>query len=176
MVSILYQLVAQQWYCNGTSLKWFSFKTLGVKIFIDDIFMIWTHGEESLGKFINYYKSLNQILTCVCGAYFSLVGTTVKLNGNDELIRALLNKSTGNHLYLHHFIAHPSSVLEKGLFPRIRRSCPLYTGNKDKAYKLTGCYLKGYYPTKTFKNHYLRVNSHIMNPSLSQRKMKLTHL
>ena len=40
----------------------FPLKPLTWKRFIDDIFMIWTHGEESLKHFIDYLNSFHQTI------------------------------------------------------------------------------------------------------------------
>ena len=42
------------------ALDGYYLKSLVWKRFIDDIFMVWTHGEESLNHFIEYLNSLQE--------------------------------------------------------------------------------------------------------------------
>ena len=144
------------------ALEGYPLKPLTWKRFIDDIFMVWTHGEDSLNKFIEYLNSLHETIKFtheVSYTQIDFLDTTVKFGQNRELITTLYNKPTDTHLYLEHSSAHPNSILTKGPYGqylRLRRICSLDTDFELNAYKLTGYYLKRGYPFKSLKKHYHR--------------------
>ena len=81
---------------------------------------------------------------------------------NRELITTLFNKPTDTHLYLHYTSAHQQSILTKGQYSqylRLRRICSLDQDFKNKAYKLTGFYLKRGYPLESLRKHFQKTNS-----------------
>ena len=136
------------------SLAGYPLKPLVWKRSIYDIFMIWTHVEESLDHFIEYLNSLHESIKFTHESSrtdINFLDTTVKFNTNRELITTLYNKPTDTHLYLHYSSAHPSTVMEKGpygLYLRLRRICTLDKDFKENAFKLTGYYLKRGTPEK----------------------------
>ena len=144
-----------------TALAGFPQKPLTWKQFIDDIFLVWTHGEESLKNFIDYLNSLHETIKFTHEMSYTnidFLDTTVKFGQNRELITTLFNKPTDTHLYLEYSSAHPQSVLTKGPFGqylRLRRICTLDCDFEANAKKLTGYYLKRGYPFKSLKMHYL---------------------
>ena len=146
------------------ALDGYPLKPLVWKRFIDDIFMVWTHGEESLNHFIEYLNSLHESIKFTHEFSYSEINfldTTVKFNEHRELITTLYNKPTDTHLYLEYSSAHPSTVLEKGPFGqylRLRRICTLDKDFKTNAFKLTGYYLKRGYPASSLKKHFNRAN------------------
>ena len=111
------------------ALKGFPLKPLTCKRFIDDIFMVWTQGEESLKTFIDYLNSLHETIKFTHEMSYSQIvflDTTVKFDRG--LITTLYNKPTDTYLYLEHSSAHPQSILTKGPYGqylRIRRICSL---------------------------------------------------
>ena len=147
------------------ALAGYPLKPLVWKRFIDDIFMIWTHGEDSLNHFIEYLNSLHESIKFT--HEFSLtdinfLDTTVKFNSNRELITTLYDKPTETDLFLHYSSAHPDTVMEKGPYGQYltlrRRICTLDKDFKENALKLTGYYLKRGYPRESLKRHFNRAN------------------
>ena len=144
------------------ALAGYPLKPLTWKRFIDDIFLGWTHGEESLKKFIDYLNSLHDTIKFTHEMSYSQIDfldTTVKFGQDRGLITTLFNKHTDTHLYLEYSSAHPQSVLTKGPFGqylRLRRICTLNHDFEANAKKLTEYYLKRGYPLKSLKKHYLR--------------------
>ena len=145
------------------ALAGYPLKPLIWKRFIDDIFMIWIHGEDSLNKFIEYLNSLHETIKFTYEMSYSQIGfldTTVKFGNNRGLITTLYNKPTDTHLYLEHTSAHPNSILTKGPYGqylRLRRICTLDIDFESNAKKLTACYyLKIGYPFFSLKKHYHR--------------------
>ena len=95
------------------------------KRFIDDIFLIWTHGEDSLKEFVNYINNLHPTIKFTSETStetINFLDMTVKLNNQRQLITTLYNKP------LHHSSAHLESVAWKGPYEqyfRIGRICTL---------------------------------------------------
>ena len=102
--------------------------------YIDDIFMIWQHDEESLNKFIkfcdNYSKSKKmkskiKFETNMSTDSVNFLDVKVTITGN-TLKTSLYNKPTDAHLYLNAKSCHPQYVIKnipKGQFIRVRRIC-----------------------------------------------------
>ena len=147
------------------ALKNYHLQPLVWKRFIDDIFMVWTHGEQQLQEFIKYLNNVHGTVKFTHESSplpIDFLDTTVKFNANRELITTLYNKPTDSHLYLHHTSAHPRSVLSKspyGQYLRLRRICTLDSDFEENAKKLTGYYLKRGYPFKRLKAHTSEPNS-----------------
>ena len=120
--------------------------------------MVWTHGEDSLIKFIEYLNSLHSTIKFTHEFSYTQIDfldTTVKFGANRTLITTLYNKPTDTHLYLEYSSAHPESIHTKGPYGqylRLRRICSLDTDFELNAKKLTGYYLKRGYPFPSLKN------------------------
>ena len=144
------------------ALAGFPLKPLTWKRFIDDIFMIWTHGEQSLKQFIDYLNSLHETIKFTHEMSYTQIDfldTTVKFGPDRGLLTTLYNKLTDTRLYLEHSSAHPQSVLTKGPYGqylRLRRICSLDSDFEVNAKKLPGYYLKRGYPFPSLKRHYHR--------------------
>ena len=125
------------------------------KRFIDDIFLIWTHGEDSLKEFVNYLNNLHSTIKFTAETStesINFLDTIVKLDNQRNLITTLYNKPTDTHLFLHHSSAHPESVTQKGPYGqylRIRRICTLDCDFKTSADKLTQYYVNRGLPYQT---------------------------
>ena len=92
--------------------------------FIDDIFMIWTHGQNELNKFIEYLKGIHPKIKFTSETSESSVNfldTTVKIDSDSTIYTTLYEKPTDTHLYLHYNSAHHS--------PRHKR--PIWTVLKN---------------------------------------------
>ena len=102
--------------------------------YIDDIFFIWTDGDESWEEFISYCQSYSRANNMRSTMTFEVNKSTIKVNFLDVstelkgnlLSTTLFSKPTDSHLYLNHASNHPKHVLKnlpKGQFIRIRRIC-----------------------------------------------------
>ena len=102
--------------------------------FIDDIFMIWNHGQEELDRFIKYINNIHDKIKFTDEAStesINFLDTTVKIDSSRHLCTTLYEKPTDTHLYLHYTSAHHRPCHTKGpygQFLRIRRIC---TKNDD---------------------------------------------
>ena len=96
--------------------------------FIDDIFFIWQHGEESLLEFITHLNSGLQSIKFtheVSHTEVTFLDTKVKII-NDQIVTDLFVKPTDSHNYLRYDSAHPQRCKDSipySQFLRIRRIC-----------------------------------------------------
>ena len=130
--------------------------------FIDDIFMIWNHGQEELDRFIKYINNIHDKIKFTHEAStesINFLDTTVKIDSSRHLYTTLYEKPTDTHLYLHYTSAHHKPCHTKGPFGqflRIRRIC---TKNGDfitNGIKLIEYYLDRGYPLQALKKHMLK--------------------
>ena len=102
--------------------------------YIDDIFFIWTHGEESLKEFLNFAQQYSEEKKMKSKITFEIhqsenevnfLDVTIR-NNNGKISTTLYSKPTDSHLYLHSKSCHPHHVIRnipKGQFLRLRRIC-----------------------------------------------------
>ena len=132
--------------------------------FIDDIFMIWTHGEDNLNKFITYLNKLHPTIKFtheVSDSSINFLDTAVKINEERNLYTTLYEKPTDTHLYLHYTSSDHAPCKTKGpygQFLRLRRICTYDTDFYEQSDKLITYYLKRGYPEKTLKKHLKRAS------------------
>ena len=159
------------------ALNNYPLKPLIWKRFIDDIFLIWTHGEDSLKDFVDYLNSLHPTIKFISETSTKSVNfldITVKLDQNRNIITTLYNKPTDTHLFLHHTSACPSSVTNKGPYGQylcLRRICTLDSDFEENADKLSQYYLKRGYQIKQLKHHHERVkkfSQELLEPKTSK--------
>ena len=96
--------------------------------YIDDVFMIWEHGEESLQEFLSYLNSAHPTIKFTAEyseKSINFLDVTVLKEGN-HLSTDLYVKPTDTHQYLHATSAHPSHVkraIPYGQALRLNRIC-----------------------------------------------------
>ena len=98
------------------------------KRYIDDIFIIWTHGDTALDAFVSYlnncHPSINFTVT-KSTLQVDFLDLTVKKT-KDSISTELFIQPTSSLAYLHMTSCHPRHVftsLPYGEFLRVRRSC-----------------------------------------------------
>ena len=105
--------------------------------FIDDIFMIWTHGEDKLNEFIQYLNSIHPTIKLtheLSHSQIDFLDTTFKVNDSQQLYTTLYEKPTDTHLYLHYTFSHHNPCKTKGpygQFFRLRRICTYDNDSKN---------------------------------------------
>ena len=130
--------------------------------FIDDIFMIWPHGEDNLNEFITYLNGIHQTIKFThesSHTQIDFLDTTVKINDNREIYTTLYEKPTDTHLYLHYTSSHHAPSKTKGpygQFLRLRRICTYDIDFEQNSEKLIQYYLKRGYPEQSLRKHYTR--------------------
>ena len=112
------------------ALKGFYLKPFYYGTFIDNIFMIWEHGLDTLKEFINYMNSLHPTIKFTfeySQNMVSFLDTTVCMDHHTRKVYTkLCTKPTDSHSYLHRTSAHYHPCKTKGpygQFLRIRRIC-----------------------------------------------------
>ena len=102
--------------------------------YIDDIFCIWTDGEESLNDFIAFIQNYSQQKKMRSKIKFTVHQSSAEVNFLDVTVRmnegklstTVYSKPTDSHLYLNTNSNHPSHVVKnipKSQFMRLRRIC-----------------------------------------------------
>ena len=97
--------------------------------FIDDIFMIWEHGQSELDIFLKYLNRVHATIKFTSESStqeVSFLDTQVKLQGDGTITTDLYTKPTDSNNYLMYTSAHPTHCkkgIPLGQFLRIRRIC-----------------------------------------------------
>ena len=97
------------------------------KRFIDDIFMIWSHGMDSLLEFIDHLNVVHPTIkftSDISHTEISFLDFTIYIK-QSQLHTRLYTKTTDRHMYLNYFSEHPMS-LKKSIpysqFLRLKRT------------------------------------------------------
>ena len=127
--------------------------------------MIWTHGEDTLTKFITYLNGIHptKFTHELSTTQINFLDTTVKVNSCRKLYTTLYEKPTDTHLYLHYTSSHHAPSKTKGpygQFLRLRRICTYDTDFQDNAEKLVSYNIKRGYPEKALRKHYSRASKY----------------
>lgn len=105
-----------------------SLKPLMYKRFLDDIFLIWNHGEESLLTFLDDFNSAHPSISftyCYSKSTINFLDVTVEIRGN-RIHTNLYKKPTDRHQYLHFKSSHPrhcKTAIPYSQAHRYRRIC-----------------------------------------------------
>ncbi len=92
--------------------------------YIDDVFMIWTHGLEELKTFIEHLNSVHPTIKFTAElskAEINFLDTTVKVSKERKLYTTLYAKPTDTHTYLHYQSAHPIHQKKSGPYSQLIR-------------------------------------------------------
>ena len=122
------------------------------KRYIDDIFMIWTLGQEKLDIFISFLNSCHPNIkfthetstTCL-----SFLDTNVKMDSRGNLYTDLYSKPTDTHNYLRYESCHPyqtKSGLPFSELLRVRRICTLESDFQFNAIQIIQYFIRQGYP------------------------------
>lgn len=109
--------------------------------YIDDVFIIWTEGEDSLRDFIDYLNSTHRTIKFTSNwSYKEVEFIDVKfINESGNLETDVYIKPTDSHQYLHHTSCHPNAC-KKGIpyaqALRLRRICSKDTFFEKRAQDL----------------------------------------
>ena len=143
--------------------------------FIDDIFSIWTHGENELHKYHQHLNSFHESIKYTMEYSFEKVvflDTWVK-KLKSKLIVELYTKPTDTHNYLHFTSSHPKHTKRAGpygQFLRVRRNCTLESDYIKHSLSLKKHYLARGYPEKLVEDSRLtalhRKRSDLLTPKV----------
>ncbi|CAG2219684.1 unnamed protein product [Mytilus edulis] len=147
---------------NGFPLKPFLYLR-----FIDDIFIIWTHGKESLNKFIQHMNSQHRTIKFtaeVSEEQVVFLDTIVKFRKTLGTVEVeLYTKPTDTHSYLHYDSEHPIPCKKAGpygQFLRVKRNC-----TNDADFQRHSASLLKYYKFRGY-------NETLLNASLKKAEAK----
>ena len=141
--------------CNKVPLAYYRY--------IDDIFLVWTHGADELEAFIsdlnNFHPSIKftSEKSHVCVNYLDC---SIRLEGH-SLQTSVYTKPTDKHTYLTHTSFHPSHLkasIVYSQFLRYRRICSsvqLFVNDSTRLFKY---FMSRGYPFKTILHIYQRVS------------------
>ncbi len=119
--------------------------------FIDDIFMIWTHGPNELKKFIDHLNQAHPTLKFTFESsptQVSFLDTWVKMEDN-FLYTDLFVKPTDTHMYLLYSSCHPKQSKSGGPYSqllRVKRICSRLSDFKTHAISIIQHYSERGYP------------------------------
>ena len=96
--------------------------------FIDDVFIVWTHGKKQLEEFLEYINQIHETIkfTAEYNTHEVPFLDTLVYKLNARLATKVYHKQTNDKMYLHYSSAHPRSqkdVIPYSLFIRCRRIC-----------------------------------------------------
>ncbi len=103
--------------------------------FIDDIFMVWNHGEQSLKEFVEYLNSAHRSIkftTEYSAVSVNFLDTKVLVEPESRLLYTdLFTKPTDTHDYLHYKSSHPKSCKDSGPYSQLLRVKRICSRNED---------------------------------------------
>ena len=102
--------------------------------YIDDIFVIWKDGDESLKEFLNFTQNFSTHKKMKSNIKFTVSQSTEEVNfldvriisKNGNITTSVYSKPTDSHLYLNSKSNHPRHIIRnipKSQFLRLRRIC-----------------------------------------------------
>ena len=97
--------------------------------FIDDIFLVWTHGESELNKFITHLNSVHNTIKFTSefsSKKVNFLDTWAIIHSDGTIKSDLYTKPTDSNNYLTYDLAHPPHCkrgFPSGQFLRLRRIC-----------------------------------------------------
>ena len=122
------------------------------KRFIDNIFIIWTYGEDELRKFIEYLNSKHtttKFTDETSKTSIDFLDITIRIETDNSISTTLFCKPTDSHNYLLFSSEHPRHIL-KGIpysqFLRVRRICSKTADFKRNAFMLSTHFIRRGYP------------------------------
>jgi hypothetical protein len=123
------------------------------KRYIDDIFCIWTKGQEELQLFVDHLNNCHNSIKFTVEkstSHVNFLDTVISLD-NNRLISDLYTKPTDTHSYLRYDSAHHPRCkqgIPYGQFLRIRRICHNDETYDQRAKEMTEHFIKQGYPNK----------------------------
>jgi hypothetical protein len=119
--------------------------------YIDDVFCIWTEGEESFQAFVDHLNTCHESIKFTSEHSYTSVNfldTTVGITDN-RITTDLYTKPTDTHSYLRYDSAHNpgcKTSLPYGQFLRLRRICQTDALYKKHAVEMIGHFVRQGYP------------------------------
>jgi hypothetical protein len=145
--------------------------------FIDDVFMIWTHGEDRLADFVQYLNSCVETIEFTAEySKFAVNYLDMKVKLTNNMIQTdLYSKPTDSHSYLLYDSAHPQRCKDSipySQFLRVRRICSLDSDFKTHILELTCHFMVRGYPIKLLQEAADKVKSLDRNDLLKEAEIE----
>ncbi len=128
--------------------------------FIDDIFLIWNHGEQNLIEFVEYLNSAHRSIKFTSEYSHTSVNfldTKVCIDPSTKLLYTdLYTKPTDTHDYLHYSSSHPKSCKDSGPYSQLLRVKRICSKNEDcerHQENILGHYRRRGYPPQVLANN-----------------------
>ena len=124
------------------------------KRYIDDIFIIWQHGQDELTKFVSHLNAKHKTIKFTeerSTTSINFLDITVNLSKNGKIITSLYCKPTDSHNYLLYLSEHPRHLLRGipfSLFLRVRRICLNTLDFRQNSLMLATHFIRRGYPHK----------------------------
>ena len=148
------------------------------KRYIDDIFMIWPHGHESLDEFVTYLNQTPKTIKFTAETSTTQVNfldVTVTTNGNNKLTTSLYTKPTDSHnylLYSSEHQRHPSRGIPYSQFLRVCRICSNIIDYRQHALIPASHFIRRGYPKPLVNAALTRAELQDRNSLLNRNKTK----
>ena len=124
--------------------------------YIDDIFMVWTQGEDKLNNFITYLNNIHPTIKFTSEhstTSIPFLDVNIQL-ANGRIETDLFCKPTDKHQYLLHSSSHPFHTkrsIPYSLALRLRRICSTETSFDNRATEL-----KNYLTKRGYKDNFVK--------------------
>ena len=136
--------------------------------YIDDIFFIWTHGENSLKSFMMEFNNFNPNIKFTyefSEASINFLDLNIKLS-NGKLQTSLYVNHTDRHQYLHFQSSHPKHTKRSVVYsktPRVSKVC-----SQEEDYKNCCNQMKSWFLKRSYSEHV--IDTEMKKVSLGQEK------
>ena len=132
--------------------------------FIDDVFIVWTHGKETLEKFLNYINQAHETIKFTAEYSTQEVPflDTLVYKLNNKLATKVYHKKTDDKMYLHYSSAHPRSqkdTIPYSLFIRCKRICTENRHFNMEVQEITNKLAHQGYPKELIVKSYLKAKN-----------------
>ena len=124
------------------------------KRYIDDVFMIWQHGQKELDLFVKYLNNCHETIKFTeesSHLIINFLDITVTVGPQNNLVTSLYCKPTDSHNCLLYASEHPRHLL-RGIpcsqFSRVRRICSNIMDFRQNSLMLLSHFIRRGYPTK----------------------------
>ena len=132
--------------------------------FIDDVFIVWTHGKETLEKFLNYINQVHETIKFTAEYSTQEVPflDTLVYKLNNKLATKVYHKKTDDKMYLHYSSAQPRSqkdAIPYSLFIRCKRICTENRHFNMEVQEITNKLAHRGYPKELIVKSYLKAKN-----------------
>jgi len=131
--------------------------------YIDDIFLVWTHGKEEFNSFLQHLNTCHPTIKFTAEVSHNSVNfldTTVKLDQSRKLYTTLYCKPTDSHNYLSYESCHPihtKQSLPYSQLLRVRRICHKLEDYDTNAVLIGSNFIRRGYPQHLIEKNIIEI-------------------